>query len=465
MVVTRFAPSPTGYLHIGGLRTALFSYLWAKKNGGKFVLRIEDTDKQRNSEEATKAILKAFEWLGLKYDGEIIYQSQRDDIYKKYIQQLLSEGKAYKCYMSKEELSDLRETQMANKQRTKYDGRYRDFDGTPPEGVEPVIRIKAPLTGNITIKDGVKGDVSFEAEDILDDFVIARADGSPTYNFVVAIDDALMGINEVIRGDDHLNNTPRQILLYKALGYPVPVFGHVPMVLGSDRKRLSKRHGATSIAAYKEAGYLPQALVNYLVRLGWSHGDQEFFTIEELVEKFSLENIGHSAGIFNPEKLLALNKEHIMASDPQTLAPYLKPFLAQYRIKVTDDAYLCRAISTLQTRSKTLLDMAKGSLFYFVDHITYEEKAARKFLQPDILATLELLLQKLETLPDFTEESLKNVFTDMMEETGLKLGSIAQPVRVALTGGTVSPGIFEIMEVLGKKRVTSRLKAAIDYIR
>jgi len=461
-VRTRFPPSPTGHLHIGGARTAIFNWLLARHEKGEFVLRFEDTDRVRSRQDFVDSILQSLEWLGIDWDDGPYFQSERYSIYEEYLQKLLDTGHAYYCTCSQETLNAKRKAAMERGEKPKYDGTCRDKGLPKTEGA--VVRFRSPLTGITVVNDVIKGMVSFDNRE-LDDLIIQRSDGSPTYNFAVVVDDITMKINTIIRGDDHLNNTPRQILLYKALGYPVPVFGHVPMVLGSDRKRLSKRHGATSIAAYKEAGYLPQALVNYLVRLGWSHGDQEFFTIEELVEKFSLENIGHSAGIFNPEKLLALNKEHIMASDPQMLAPYLKPFLAQYRIKVTDDAYLCRAISTLQTRSKTLLDMAKGSLFYFVDHITYEEKAARKFLKPDILATLELLLQKLETLPDFTEESLKKVFTDMMEETGLKLGSIAQPVRVALTGGTVSPGIFEIMEVLGKKRVTSRLKAAIDYIR
>ncbi|MDY0265979.1 MAG: glutamate--tRNA ligase, partial [Sulfurospirillum cavolei] len=279
MIVTRFAPSPTGYLHIGGLRTALYSYLWAKRNNGKFLLRIEDTDLARNSKEAAEAIKEAFQWVGLDFEGEIVYQSERFDLYKSYVQKLLDAGKAYKCYMSKEELDALREAQTARKERPRYDGRYRDFTSTPPKGVEPVIRIKAPTSGVISFVDGVKGEVSFNASDMLDDFIIARSDGTPTYNFVVVIDDALMGVNEVIRGDDHLSNTPKQIILYEALGFDVPKFYHVPMILNPEGKKLSKRDGAMDVMAYQKEGYLPETLLNFLIRLGWSHGDQEIFSM------------------------------------------------------------------------------------------------------------------------------------------------------------------------------------------
>ena len=302
MVVTRFAPSPTGYLHIGGLRTALLSYLWARRNNGKFLLRIEDTDFSRNDEAAALAIVEAFKWVGLEHDGVIEYQSSRLSIYQEYAQKLLDEGKAYKCYMSKEELEALREEQTARKERAKYDNRYRDFSGVAPEGREAVIRIKAPLEGSITVHDGVKGDVVFNVEDILDDFIIARSDGTPTYNFVVAVDDALMGVTDVIRGDDHLNNTPRQIHILNALGARLPVYAHVPMILGPDGTKLSKRHGAVSVLQYAEEGYLPDALLNYLVRLGWSHGDQEVFTREEMIALFDIGNVNKSASAFNPEK-------------------------------------------------------------------------------------------------------------------------------------------------------------------
>lgn len=459
MVVTRFAPSPTGYLHIGGLRTALFSYLWAKKNGGKFVLRIEDTDKQRNSEEATKAILKAFEWLGLKYDGEITYQSQRDDIYKKYIQQLLSEGKAYKCYMSKEELSDLRETQMANKQRTKYDGRYRDFDGTPPEGVEPVIRIKAPLTGNITIKDGVKGDVSFEAEDILDDFVIARADGSPTYNFVVAIDDALMGINEVIRGDDHLSNTPKQIVVYEALGFEIPKFYHVPMIHNSQGKKLSKRDGATDVMAYKEMGYTPQALLNFLVRLGWSHGDQEIFSMEEMQNLFNPKDINKSASIYNTEKLDWLNSHYIKNTSNSTLARDLEDF----GLVLTSHDKKEILLDELKDRAKTLKEMATLVNEIIIAPTSYDEKAVKKVFKGNAIEILNTFGVKVTqsdklNLPSDYHHLMQEVVTEM--EIGF--GKIGQPLRIALLGKMSGPGLDSVMAIIGKEETMLRIANAIS---
>ncbi|NOZ91029.1 MAG: glutamate--tRNA ligase, partial [Epsilonproteobacteria bacterium] len=294
MITTRFAPSPTGYLHIGGLRTALFSWLWARKNSGKFLLRIEDTDLSRNSQEALEAIIKAFDWVGMDYDGEVIYQSKRFDLYKKYIEQLLNEGKAYKCYMTKDELTALREEQMARGERARYDGRYRDFDRTPPEGIEPVVRIKAPTEGFITFFDGVKGEITIASSEV-DDFIIARSDGTPTYNFVVAIDDALMGMSDVIRGDDHLYNTPKQIVVYNALGFDIPNFYHVAMINNEQGKKLSKRDGATDVMEYKKLGFLPEALLNFLVRLGWSHGDQEIFSIEEMIELFDPKDINKSA--------------------------------------------------------------------------------------------------------------------------------------------------------------------------
>ena len=307
MIVTRFAPSPTGFLHVGGLRTALYNYLYARKNGGKFLLRIEDTDLDRNRDEAVEAIKEAFEWCGLEYDGEVEFQSRRTEIYKKYINELLESGKAYKCYMSKDELDALRKEQEARKERPKYDGRYRDFTGTPPEGIEPVIRIKAPLSGKIEFDDGIKGHISFEAADILDDFIIARSDGSPTYNFTVVIDDALMGVSDVIRGDDHLSNTPKQIILYDALGFKAPKFYHVAMINGSDGSKLSKRHGATDVMEYKRMGYLPQALLNFLVRLGWGHGDDEIFSMSDMLRLFDPKYINKSASTYNLSKLEWLN--------------------------------------------------------------------------------------------------------------------------------------------------------------
>ena len=458
MVVTRFAPSPTGYLHIGGLRTALFSYLWAKKNGGKFVLRIEDTDKARNSQEATEAILEAFEWLGLEADGEITYQSERDEIYAKYIKQLLDEGKAYKCYMSKEELTELRETQMANKERTKYNGKYRDFDGTPPEGVEPVIRIKAPLSGEILVKDGVKGDISFQAEDILDDFVIARADGAPTYNFVVAIDDYLMGINEVIRGDDHLSNTPKQIVVYEALGFDIPMFYHVPMIHNSAGKKLSKRDGATDVMAYKEMGYKPAALLNFLVRLGWSHGDQEIFSMEEMIELFNPKDINKSASIYNTEKLDWLNAHYIKNTSNDELAELLTP----YDLHLVSHDKKEILLDELKERAKTLKELATLAKEILATPTSYDEKAVKKAFKGDALAILNAFGAKVGNakelhLPSDYHSLMEEVINDM--EIGF--GKIGQPLRVALLGKMSGPGLDSVMAIIGRDETMLRVANAI----
>jgi len=458
MVVTRFAPSPTGYLHIGGLRTALFSYLWAKKNGGKFVLRIEDTDKARNSEEAAKAIVNAFDWLGLQHDGEITYQSQRDEIYAKYIQQLLDEGKAYRCYMSKEELETLRETQMANNERTKYDGRYRDFDGVPPEGIEPVIRIKAPLSGEILVQDGVKGDISFQAEDILDDFVIARADGSPTYNFVVAVDDYLMGINEVIRGDDHLSNTPKQIVIYNALGFNVPNFYHVPMIHNSAGKKLSKRDGATDVMAYKEMGYTPQALLNFLVRLGWSHGDQEIFSMEEMVELFNPKDINKSASIYNTEKLDWLSA-HYIKNTPNT---ELAELLTQYDLVLTSHDKKEILLDVLKERAKTLKDLAELTHEILDTPSSYDEKAVKKAFKRDAFDVLELFKTKLSNASELHLPSdYHHVMEDVINEMEIGFGKIGQPLRVALLGKMSGPGLDSVMAIIGAQETISRISNAI----
>ena len=459
MVVTRFAPSPTGYLHIGGLRTALFSYLWAKKNNGKFLLRIEDTDKARNSDDATKAILEAFEWLGLDHDGEITYQSQRDEIYKKYIDQLLAEGKAYKCYMSKEELTELRETQMANKERTKYDGRYRDFDGTPPEAIEPVIRIKAPITGNMIVKDGVKGDVSFEAEDILDDFVIARADGTPTYNFVVAIDDHLMGITEVIRGDDHLSNTPKQMVVYEALGFDIPTFCHVPMIHNSAGKKLSKRDGATDVMAYKEMGYTPQALLNFLVRLGWSHGDQEIFSMDEMKSLFNPKDINKSASIYNTEKLDWLNSHYIKNTSNQDLANNLEEFglvLSSHDKKEI-------LLDELKERAKTLKEMATLVNEIIITPTSYDEKAVKKAFKGNAIEVLNAFGAKVTQAGELHLPSdYHTLMQEVVDEMDIGFGKIGQPLRVALLGKSSGPGLDSIMAIIGKEETMLRVANAIS---
>lgn len=456
----RFAPSPTGYLHIGGARTALFNYLLAKKEEGTFVLRIEDTDLQRSTAESVTAILDAMEWLGLRWDEGPHYQTERFGLYQQKIMQLLGQGKAYRCYCSAEGLDAKREQAMREGRKPKYDGTCRHRIDQP-EGKPYVIRFKLPAAASeTTFVDRIKGAVTFRHEE-LDDLVIARSDGSPTYNFVVVVDDAEMGINLVIRGDDHLNNTPRQILLYQALGYPVPEFAHVPMILGADKKRLSKRHGATSVMAYKEQGFLPEALVNYLVRLGWSYGDEEIFSMADLIEKFSLDGVGRSAGVFNPEKLLWLNSHYIKTGDPQRLATLLEPFLQAEGIRIADGPDPVAVVKSLQERASTLVEMAKGAVFYYQDEVVFDETAKTKFLSADQGSLFKTLANGLDAVPEFNHDSLEQAFGKVMESTGLKFGKIAQPLRVALTGGTASPGIYEVMEVLGKERVLKRIRRVV----
>jgi glutamyl-tRNA synthetase len=459
---TRFAPSPTGYLHVGGARTALFNWLYARHTQGKFILRIEDTDQVRSTEASVQAIFDALAWLQIDWDEGPFFQSQRADIYQEYLQKLIDCGHAYYCTCSPEQIEAMREKARAVGAKPRYDGTCREKGLGPQPGA--VLRFKAPLDGGRTIiEDRIKGRIVF-ANDELDDFVVQRSDGTPTYNFAVVVDDLTMAINTIIRGDDHVMNTPKQILLYQALGAPLPEFAHVPMVLGNDRTRLSKRHGATSVTAYRDMGLLPDAFINYLARLGWSYGDQEFFTRGELIEKFSLDNVGKSAGVFDPVKLQALNADHIQAAAPATIAEHLKPFLEAQEIDAADDAYLNALIPTLQPRSKTLVDMSAQSRFYFSDDVTLDEAAAKKFLKGNVLEPLKELRERLTALEEFSEKSLEMVFIALMEAYQIKLGKIAQPVRVALTGTSVSPGIFEIIMVLGKQRVLSRLQAAIGYI-
>jgi len=458
----RFAPSPTGYLHIGGARTALFNYLLARKEKGTFVLRIEDTDVARSTQESVDAILQAMEWLGLSYDEGPFYQSDRFDLYKEKVQQLLDEGKAYRCYCTAEELEAKREAALKSGGKPKYDGTCRDRVD-PPEGKPFVVRFRSPEQGVTEFTDRIKGKISFQ-NDELDDVIIQRSDGTPTYNFVVVVDDATMGMTLVLRGDDHINNTPRQILMYEALGYPVPEFGHVPMILGADKSRLSKRHGATSVMAYKDMGYLPEALVNYLVRLGWSFGDQEIFSLEELVEKFSLDNVGRSAGVFNPDKLLWLNAHYIKTGDPQRLGQLLAEFLERDGVSVAGGPEMTAVVRTLQDRAKTLIEMAQAAAFYFKAEVEYDPEAVSKFLSADKKAVLEAVLRQLQALDAWDEPSVEKAFAQVMEETGLKLGKIGPSVRVALTGCTTSPGIFEVLTVLGKQSSLQRLKRAIDML-
>ncbi|HDM77949.1 MAG TPA: glutamate--tRNA ligase [Deltaproteobacteria bacterium] len=461
-VVTRFSPSPTGTLHIGGARTALFNWLFARHNKGKFILRIEDTDIARSAEEYTQVIIESMQWLGMDWDEGPYFQSKRLDVYRKYIEILLEKGRAYYCDCSPEEVERKRKEAMAAGKKPKYDGKCRTRNLGPGPG--RVVRFRAPAAGTTVVHDVIKGIISFDNSE-LDDLVIQRSDGMPTYNFAVVVDDLTMGITHVIRGDDHVNNTPRQILIYEALGETPPVFAHVPMILGQDRTRLSKRHGATSVLAYRDAGYLPEAMVNYLVRLGWSCGDQEIFSKEELIEKFSLDNIGKSASIFDPEKLLWLNSHYIKEYDLGKLAKLIVPFLKERNYQIPDQDYLKRAIVTLQPRAKTLSEMADMMDFYLLEEIEYEPKAAKKFLKPSMIPVFEDLIRKLDKLDEFTEQKLEQIFRGTSEELGVKLGKIAQPVRVALTGRTASPGLFEVIDILGKKRTIRRLEAALEYMK
>jgi glutamyl-tRNA synthetase len=460
-IVTRFPPSPTGHLHLGGARTAIFNWLYARHMKGRFVLRFEDTDTERSKQEYVEAIYEALEWLGLDWDEGPYFQTQRFPVYREYIRKLIDSGRAYYCTCPPERLEEMRRNAMAAGGKPKYDGTCRNKGLLPGEGA--AVRFKAPLTGTTVLDDVVKGGIVFQNEE-LDDFIICRSDGSPTYNFAVVVDDITMGINTIIRGDDHVMNTPKQIQLYKALGSPLPVFGHVPMVLGKDRTRLSKRHGATSLTAYRDMGLLPDAMINYLVRLGWSHGDQEFFSRQDLIEVFNLENIGRAAGVFDPEKLLALNADHIKACPPAKLIAPLRPFMSVRGVDLDDSPGTEKMIASLAPRSKTLAEMADQALFYYQDEVGYEPDAARKFLTREALTPLRLMETKLADLDDYSEHTLEAVFKAVMAETGLKLGKIAQPVRVALSGRAASPGIFEITAIIGKEKTLARLRKAIEHI-
>jgi len=458
---TRFAPSPTGYLHIGGARTALFNWLFSRHHGGKFILRIEDTDQMRSTDESTRAILDAMTWLGLSWDEGPIFQAERVEIHRAHVQRLVDEGKAYFCTCSQELLEEKRRQALAAGRKPKYDFTCRDRG--LPRTPGSVVRFRCPEMGTTIVDDLIKGPIQF-SNDELDDLIIERADGYPTYNFAVVVDDAQMGITHVIRGDDHVNNTPRQILLYQALGYAVPKFGHVPMILGADKARLSKRHGATSVMAYKDMGYLPEALVNYLVRLGWSHGDQEIFTMEELVALFDLDAVGRSAAVFNPEKLLWLNQHYLKAYPEALLVENLKPFWEARGYPVTDDGFSARVVSDLKSRAKTLVELADSAAFYFANAVAYEAEAAAKFLTPETAPHLAAVAEALPGLADYSREGIEAFLRSFVEARGIKLKAIAQPLRVALTGRTVSPGIDEIMITLGLDKTQDRIQKAIDFI-
>ncbi len=472
----RFAPSPTGFLHIGGVRTALFNWLFARHNGGTFILRIEDTDQTRSTDESIQAILQGMEWCGMDWDegpGKDgahgpYRQTERLSIYREHVEKLLQSGRAYKCYCTPGGLEERRKAAMAEGRPPKYDRKCLGIEN-PPEGVTPVIRFRADTEGQTVVNDLIKGKVTFE-NSVLDDLIIMRSDGWPTYNFAVVVDDSTMGITHVLRGDDHLNNTPRQMQMYDALGYDMPQFGHLSMILGSDKARLSKRHGATSIMQYKEMGYLSEAMVNYLVRLGWSFGDQEIFSVEEMIKNFSLESVSSAAAVFNPDKLNWINHHWINAKPPREIAKLLLPMLAQMDLAPAEDGLwslerLEKIVLAQREKSRTLVEMAELSRYFFVEP-EMEQKAAEKFLTPEIKPVLERLIGLLEAIPDsgFNHAELEKVFHLVMEKTGLKMGKVAQPVRVAVTGGTVSPGIYETLEILGKEESLKRLRKVIEKI-
>lgn len=463
MVRVRFAPSPTGHLHIGGARTALFNWLFARHNNGKFILRIEDTDKSRSTEEYIESIIEALKWLGLDWDEGPFRQTDRISIYQKYAYKLLEEGKAYRCYCSPEELEQRRREALKQGTPPRYDRRCRQIRETLDKPF--AIRFKMPLDGETVVNDIVKGKVIFKNSE-LEDLVILRSDGTPTYNFCVVVDDYEMNITHVIRGEDHLNNTPKQIHIYKALGIQPPAFAHIPMILGSDRARLSKRHGATNVLTYRDEGYLPEAVINFLARLGWSYKDQEIFTMEELIKYFRLEDVGKANAIFNPEKLLWLNSEYIKMSDEKRLFELLKPFLLKEGYikegQHIDIVWASKAIKSLKERCRTLKELAHAMRYYLLDYVQIDEKAKEKYITPKTLPLLKEITERLEAVSEFNQKEIEKVFMDMVNEKGIKLGDIAQPVRVAITGSTVSPGIYEVLELVGKEKTLNRLRRVIN---
>lgn len=458
---SRFAPSPTGYLHVGGARTALFSWLFARKQGGKFILRIEDTDLERSSQESVNAILEGMAWLGLDYDEGPFYQTHRFERYQQVIQQLLDQGDAYYCYCSREELDALREQQMANKEKPRYNGKCRD--GATGNG-ERVVRFKNPEQGEVVINDLVKGRIVVANKE-LDDLVIARSDGTPTYNLTVVVDDMDMGISHVIRGDDHVNNTPRQINILKALNASLPVYAHVPMILGSDGARLSKRHGAVSVMQYRNEGYLPAALLNYLVRLGWSHGDQEMFSIDEMIQLFELEKVNVSASTFNTEKLIWLNHQYMMNSDPAYVAHHLAWHLAERGVDISTGPALVDVVKAQRERCKTLVEMAAESLYFYRDFERYDEKAVKKNFKPGVEDILQHLWDHFEKIEQWQCEVLHQVVLDSAEQLQVNLGKVAQPLRVALSGCAVSPAIDVTLYLLGREKALTRIARAIEFIK
>ena len=461
-VRTRFAPSPTGLLHIGGVRTALFSWLYARRHGGSFILRVEDTDRERSTEEAVQVILDGMNWLGLDVDEGPFYQSRRYGRYREVIHEWLADGRAYHCYCSKEELEEMRTGQLARKEKPRYDGRCR-HTGKPRPGVTPVVRFANPVDGKVIVDDVVHGPVVFQNSE-LDDLIIQRSDGNPTYNFCVVVDDFDMRITHVIRGDDHLNNTPRQINMLRTMGIEPPVYAHVPMILGPDGTKLSKRHGAVSVLQYKEQGFLPEALLNYLVRLGWSHGDQEIFTLEELTRVFDLQHLNKSASAINPDKLAWINQQHVMLATTDRLEEEFAWQLRQLEVDTREGPALAAVIDALRERSKTLAEMAQAAVFFYREPAWYEEKAAKKFLTGESRPPLIDVRHRLGTLGDWSAPAIHGVLQRLSEERGVNLGKIAQPIRVAVSGGSISPPIDRTLAVLGREQTLHRLDRAIAFI-
>lgn len=461
-VVTRFAPSPTGMLHIGSVRTALFSWLFARHNEGKFILRVEDTDRERSTAEAIQVILDGMRWLGLDADEGPYFQTARFDRYHSVMDGMLTSGSAYRCYCTKDELEAMRKEQLARREKPRYDGRCRDRTA-PRHGVAPVVRFKNPLLGNVVVDDIVHGRVLFRNEE-LDDLIIARSDDSPTYNFCVIVDDMDMGITHVIRGDDHLNNTPRQMNMLLALGAQPPAYAHLPMILGADGTKLSKRHGAVSVLQYQKEGYLPSALLNYLVRLGWSHGDQEVFTQGEMIAAFDLSHVGKAASAFNSDKLLWLNQQHMIRSELGLVAGALREQLVRLGIDCADQALLEGVVKVQRERSKTVKEMALNSLYFFTDIQTFDDKAVKKSLTAECLPILHAVINQVSTIEAWSSEAIHDRITDVAHQHGVPLGKVAQPVRVAVTGGSVSPPIDATLQLLGRDKVLARLSRARSYV-
>lgn len=459
---TRFAPSPTGVLHLGSIRTALFCWLYAKHRGGTFVLRIEDTDAERSTKENVDAILDGLSWLGISIDEGPFFQSERLDRYREVAERWLTDGKAYRCYCTKEELEELRAEQLAKKAHVRYDGRCRQRT-EPREGVEPVLRFRNPDDGEVVVHDAVRGRVVFSNEQ-LDDVVIMRSDGTPTYNFAVVVDDSEMNITHVLRGDDHLNNTPRQMNMFEALGKEPPAFAHLPMILGPDGAKLSKRHGAVDIREYREQGYLPEAMLNYLVRLGWSHGDQEIFSLEEMIDLFDIDDINQSASSFNPEKLLWLNQQYIIGADAERLGRDLVPYLREAGLDPANGPDPVAVAEGFRERAETLLHMAASARYLYEDFGEIEPGAARKQLRPVVLEPMRAVREVLSGLADWTEEAIAEAIKGTAERFDINMGKLGQPVRVAVTGGSVSPPIDVTLSLVGRQRTLDRLDHAIELI-